>query len=143
MKSVTPLSKSPALYLNDELIYESGAIVTELLAQFPHPGVECTTSPKSTFWGYFSEGSVLLFFQPARFLAIGNAQVKQNLSNEEKKGADALQKWMDGWSNNHLTMAMGEVEKYLGEQNWFSGTDKPGHGDVRNLKYVKLTFCSS
>jgi glutathione S-transferase len=130
MKSATPLSKSPALYLNDELIYESGAIITELLARFPHKDVEAASSPQSTFWGYFSEGSVMLFFQPARFLGIGAAQVKKNLSADEQKGAGELQKWFDGWSNTHVAMAMGEAEKYLGEHEWFSGSDKLGLGDV-------------
>jgi glutathione S-transferase len=130
LAAVTPLSKSPAILLDGRLIYESGAIITELLAQFPHAGVEGTPSQQSTFWSYFSEGGVMLFFQPARFLTTGASLIKKGLSAEEQKGSEALLKWMNGWSNNHINMALGQVEKYLADHEWFSGTDQIGLGDV-------------
>lgn len=131
MKDVTPLSKSPAVLVDGKLLYESGAIITELLAQFPSPNVEATSSPQSTFWGYFSEGSVMLFFQPQMFLGMGAKVTKKGLSPEEAKGADALQGWFNNWSTGHVKLAMDEAERYLGDNQWFSGGDKLGLGDVR------------
>lgn len=130
MKDITPLSKSPALLVDGKLMYESGSIITELLAKYPNPDLESTSSSQSTFWGYFSEGSVMLFHQPAIFLGIGARVTKKGLSAEEGKGVDALQNWFNGWSSGHVEMAMKEVEKYLGENQWFSGGEKIGLGDV-------------
>lgn len=82
----------------------------------------------------------MLFIQPARFIQLGRRELKADttLTPEMQSGADAMNKWFQGWSAGHVQLAVDETEAFLKDHKWFSGNDNLGVGDVC-LPLISLT----
>lgn len=74
----------------------------------------------------------MLYVQPSVFIKIGRKQLSRDksLGEEAQKGADAMEGWVQQWAKKNTKPGYEQAEKFLENHEWFSGTDKPGLGDV-------------
>ncbi|BEI87974.1 uncharacterized protein CcaverHIS019_0106920 [Cutaneotrichosporon cavernicola] len=131
LRDVSPLGKSPAVQMDGKTLTESAAILGTLLRTFPSPSTENEPSPNSLFWSHFSEGSLMLYLQPARFATLGMRQIlkEDGLNRDTTKGVKMMNDWFQNWAREHATGALGEAETWLAGHELFSGSDKLGLGD--------------
>ncbi|KAL7421969.1 hypothetical protein Q5752_003741 [Cryptotrichosporon argae] len=138
LKKVAPLGKAPIVQLGDRTIFESGAIVSALLAAFPHPSLEDTPSGDTEFWAHWAEGSFMSHIQGATTVAAttqGFAAGKLGVEVSEEGGKAVLEygKWYENvYFRSNVQAQLDLVESWLASHptGFFSGTDKPGAGDV-------------
>ncbi|CAK9786684.1 hypothetical protein CC85DRAFT_262658 [Cutaneotrichosporon oleaginosum] len=129
LKDVSPLGKSPAVQLDNTVLTESAAILSTLMRTFPTPGIEAEPSPNSLFWSHFSEGSLMLYLQPARFATLGMREVLAGVSGDTATGVKMMNDWFQAWARTHATGALGEAERWLAKHDLFSGSEQLGLGD--------------
>jgi glutathione S-transferase len=132
LRDVSALGKSPAVQLDDTVLTESGAILSTLMRTFPGAATEPEPSPDSLFWSHFSEGSLMLYLQPARFATLGMREVlaDEGLSRDTVRGVKMMNEWFQAWARKHATGALGEAERWLAGHELFSGSERLGLGDV-------------
>ncbi|KAL1408940.1 hypothetical protein Q8F55_005754 [Vanrija albida] len=136
LRDVSDIAKSPVLEIDGAVLTESGAIVHALLARYwtPGRGLERTPSETSVFWGYFSEGTLMLHLQPARTAQLGARifAADETLSAAERAGTQKFYAWFQDTARGTVEPALAKVESYLAQQGpgvGFSGTAELGEGD--------------
>ncbi|KAL7421970.1 bifunctional glutathione transferase/peroxidase [Cryptotrichosporon argae] len=138
LKQISPLGKAPVVQLGDRSLFESGAIVAALAAEFSQPSFETSASPDSTFWSFFSEGSLLTQLQGAA-TAGGTAQAfaagaaGAPVSDEGKKAVlDFVKFYNTAAVAPNVGPQLAFVENWLAAHpaGFFSGSDKLGSGDI-------------
>lgn len=126
------------LEIDGVILTESGAITHALLSRYwtPGKGLERFPSETSIFWGYFSEGTLMLHLQPARTAQLGARifAADDSLTDAERAGTQKFYEWFQGMARSTVDPALAKVESYLSRQApgvGFSGTPELGEGDVR------------
>lgn len=138
LRKANPLGKAPAIELDGKLLTESGFIIHALLHNpdiaLP-PSIEGTTSESSVFWNHFAEGSIMMFMQPARMTSLRRRGIMAdtNVPEAEKRGAKLLGDLMIQTCADGANAALAQAEKFLEENDNFSGSDKFGEGDVSGI----------
>ncbi|RXK39040.1 hypothetical protein M231_03664 [Tremella mesenterica] len=150
LKKVHPFGRAPVVELDGELLAESGSIVRRLLALKDAPGrenLEDVTGDDSAFWSHWCEGSLMTFFQASALIG-GSSQAflagaGGPISEEGNKSVGDYATWvttnvLGAQSKVHLQ----EIEAYLAAHpgKYFSGTDKPGEGDILMLFPIRSLF---
>jgi glutathione S-transferase len=119
--------------LDGETLIESGPIVSRLIETYSSPSnahVEAPASAKSQFWSHFSEASFMNILAAGRVVEIGAAGLAPSMSPQEAAGAQKLVKWHKAYVRGGVTQVLGLVEKFLKQNENFSGSEKLGEGDV-------------
>ncbi|WOO82809.1 Glutathione S-transferase 3 [Vanrija pseudolonga] len=136
LRDVSDIAKSPVLEIDGVVLTESGAITHALLSRYwtPGRGLERMPSETSIFWGYFSEGTLMLHLQPARTAQLGARifAADDTLTAAEKAGTQKFYEWFQGMARTTVDPALAKVESYLARQApgvGFSGTTELGEGD--------------
>lgn len=115
---------------------ESGAIIHLLLGKYEHAGLENAkkASYDSTFWSHFSEGSLMLNLQAAHTANLVNrgmsAALPLRLLPFFLRGSSMLNSYIGGIAAANVTPMLAEVDTFLADHEWFSGSSEIGEGDV-------------
>jgi glutathione S-transferase len=122
--------KAPSAFLDGELLKESGYIVERLVRAFPSANIEATPSLDSIYWAHFAEGRIMTQCGAAMLNMVALPAVSRDMSEAEKKGAQAYSAHLAKSYKAEGEKALAEADAFLQKHQWFSGGDKPGIGDV-------------
>lgn len=118
------------MFLDGQLLKESGYIVEHLAKEFPSDQIEASPSLDSIYWAHFAEGRIMTQMGSNMLNNVALPFATKNMSPDEKKGAQMYSAHLNAYYKKEAGKALDEADKFIQDNVWFSGTDKPGIGDV-------------